>query len=901
MAADSNLEEIRKDEPQKISPSPAQPPSAPPLSGFGTTAPSDAAPGDGNDQVKAEPPSDGRKSKKKAHGIKADSVDADTVHIADRINIQKTDIHNNYIPHSTATAIRQFSINDCWPIAEDRESEIACVFVADPADIDAMWRILSKKRLLVIGGDREIGKGATAIYLGKLLADSEEPMVEETTYLIQPLDRHIRINLREICADSEIFGKRLVIFEDVLMGANPDLERFFSRLEHGGADVTERLQRNNSFLILTAQTADLASFQRALAENGFYYKLGRPGQDLLDRGLDLRLEFIAERLQSAKEQMQIPDERLQLAKTQIEILRKRRQLMFDEFKTMPLTARFIEYFFGEIRDEGIALALEEAIRRFKNISYWFLKDLSKDFDAWCFAVSLCLAQIARDMQGVPWMEFERLWRALATCLKSDPELFPQSSDNQAKGEGSADNSPELSENSYLEKCRAMIVKDPASLSDMIRFRDPSYPAELWKTLMGSHRRILAIILLQLRKTVETEIEAYDWNWRALTAQIIGRIGELDPSRITFTMMERWVNANDRRLRASVGYLYRGLLASTDKRYRDLCLEELRTFIGSGGDGEAEKDRLMTAIAAYRQVGVFDLPLAMSELQRLARIRLEPILRDTQRIERMLDRVERKFHQPLYLDQAIGLLITKELLRDFAYRLYANEGGTFFGIQLALASLCHEVDPVRVFHQLRDWIASSNTMGTLVALMFLQESGIASQLEVHRVEVPAPESPTEGDSLATASADADAAPDGVSDSVNAGSDNTKERADGTHWAPLTVLRSNPIVLSLTAGTEAVEQTARFLAAIYESITTTFTLPGRSQRYFRISFLQHLKTWVIDAVHIESCRLAIEDLMVELLQIRDGSLKEPIYQLLTEKNFASQESELKIFADAVLRRS
>jgi hypothetical protein len=60
-------------------------------------------------------------------------------------------------------------------------------------------------------------------------------------------------------------------------------------------------------------------------------------------------------------------------------------------------------------------------------------------------------------------------------------------------------------------------------------------------------------------------------------------------------------------------------------------------------------------------------------------------------------------------------------------------------------------------------------------------------------------------------------------------------------------------------------------------------------------------VIDAVQIESCRLAIEDLMVELLQIRGGSLYDPIYQLLTEKDFASQESELKTFADAVLRRS
>jgi hypothetical protein len=37
----------------------------------------------------------------------------------------------------------------------------------------------------------------------------------------------------------------------------------------------------------------------------------------------------------------------------------------------------------------------------------------------------------------------------------------------------------------------------------------------------------------------------------------------------------------------------------------------------------------------------------------------------------------------------------------------------------------------------------------------------------------------------------------------------------------------------------------------------------------------------------------------MQIRGGSLCEPIFHLLNDKDFTRQDSELKSFADAVLR--
>src|SRR5262249_21144270 len=269
-----------------------------------------------------------------------------------------------------------------------------------------MWHRFTDKRLLVIGGEPETGKATTAIYLGKRLADVDPALIEKNTYVVQALERQVQIDLRELCADGELFGKRLVVFEDALARGNADLLSFFARLKRGDTDISDRLRKNDSFLIFTVQTADLGELQRVLAENGLYHKLSAPRREVLERGLEARLQHLAEQLKIAEGQMQM--------------LRDSRHLVLDEFKTMPPIVRFVEYYFREIVGEGLDLAPEEAIRRFKDITYWFLNDLADDFEAWCFALTLCLAQCAPDASGLPWMEFKRLWYALAIGLKNDP-------------------------------------------------------------------------------------------------------------------------------------------------------------------------------------------------------------------------------------------------------------------------------------------------------------------------------------------------------------------------------------------------------------------------------------------------------------------------------------------------
>ena len=341
--------------------------------------------------------------------------------------------------------------------------------------------------------------------------------------------------------------------------------------------------------------------------------------------------------------------------------------------------------------------------------------------------------------------------------------------------------------------------------------------------------------------------------------------------MTLSVMNRWINSEDMRLRTNIGALYQGILASNNERYKTYFLEVLKSltaFLRTGNDGnevlseaerDEEKEKLLTAIAVYSRIGDSNLTLAMTGLKNIARDRLVAIMTDVQRMGRLLEKTKSEAAKQTSAQEALDLLVFHKMLSDLTARLYNQQASTFVGVQYAFSSLCLSVDPISVFKELRIWIESSNqATGALVALMFLIKDGIASTLESIQVEV-------------------------------SGSESGFERRKSC----------NPITAALTSGKDSVLEMARFLVTIFEAFSVTFFLPKQFQDYLRKSYLAHLTTWIEDALPIGSCREAMADLLLELMRIHKKILYKPIDDLLNNPTFLRREPDLKkAFVNAVL---
>jgi hypothetical protein len=78
-------------------------------------------------------------------------------------------------------------------------------------------------------------------------------------------------------------------------------------------------------------------------------------------------------------------------------------------------------------------------------------------------------------------------------------------------------------------------------------------------------------------------------------------------------------------------------------------------------------------------------------------------------------------------------------------------------------------------------------------------------------------------------------------------------------------------------------SRFLVTIFEAFSVTVFLPKEFQDYLRKSYLAHLTTWIEEALPIEDCRQAMQDLSFELMRIHKKVLYKPIDDLLNSPTF------------------
>lgn len=756
-----------------------------------------------------------------------------TVTVAGEQNfwVQEQVIH---VSRQSRAAVRPFACRDGVDLSDDEEQAVAGRFAG--GEMDALVTHLYERRVLLLSAQRGAGKVSAAISLGAHLRQEQKCT---RTVVADSLDRQVRIDVRHLAERDKGLAGRLVIFRKPFGRADPELARLFEKTDRSGWEqLTARLRQQNAYLVFTADPEDAAGFRDRLAAQGLLRELQHQPRGDLEERLDEKLERLAG--DGAAEEA-------------LRALDRGRDELLGTFHFGSSLAEFADFYVDHYRPD---LGVAEAIARFHDTSEWLLQELEQDFEFWSFGFTLALAQCVRDARGVAWLDFDRLHRRVRQWLRRD--LNRPAAPAEGEGDDEVEIHPALSEAPLLRRCRAVIVKDSSTLADIIQFRDGVPTARLWTVIMDRHRRALTTILPGLRDLAEGAQDDLR-SLRELAAQILGRIGEVDPERIIHPLLERWMRSDKGRHHALVGPLFEGVMGSTNERYRTLCFDHLRKVWRSAPSrGRAGMQGLHAAIGAYSWIGDHDLGLAMRELGEIARVHLVPMVADVQELARMLSDLENERKQQGKAGEGANTLLVscQTLLAHLMSRIYREKGPTLLGMQASLVSLCLTAGPIPVFRELRRWIAQGGwKTGVLVALMFLHESGIASALTAARVEGGA--------------------------------------GDGPVAAP------NPLVESMGRGDDEVLQTARFLGDLYESLSTPHKVDATLLRHCRDSLQDHLLGWVRDAVPLPEYASSMRSLLQATARTHEGILRAPLEQLLARREFSDPtEPKLRAFAASVV---
>lgn len=765
--------------------------------------------------------------------VTANEIKTERLFAADHQEFSETNIRQYLVGNHDLAELRPFSPDFATQISSETELDVAETHVADPDFLRDSYATLCEKHLLVLTGEPETGKTTTALYLSHQLRKVFDQF--NGAYLVRPLDRYVKINFHEIIGRRDEYGSRLLIFKDAFSGGNRDVLEFFTQTGKPLlGSIIEKLQRNHLFLVFTADTETVKACQRQLSSLNVERCIPHPGEELLLSGLDGKLRQVA-----AMQGWQSEEAVREIEKR---LPAERREEVVRSLRTMPRISYLVEYYFLKLGDE---LDLKEAISRVDSLQDWFLNDLTDNFDVWCFALTLCLCHCKDKASVVPWFDFEFFRESISTYLRRKLRIGWA---EQLK-QGIQD---VVSENMLLERCRADIYKDHVTGVDAVKFNNEQHHEMLWDILLKSNRRVLALLVPHLKELAQLR----DPRRRALAAAMLGRIGEIDPVEVTFSSMNEWIHSRSFIQMATVGYLFDGIWASRNSRYRDDCLKYL-----NGLALEEDKPEVWTAIAAYKQLGAYDLRLAMNKFKEIAERKFAVTMEDAQTVERMLRRMEQALENNSFDEnEAMELTHVHDLLRKIAREVFSKDSAILLAIQYAIVVLCFTGDPIQVFDELQKWaLADRKSLGALVALIFLEYNGIATALESRSVEMQV------------------TAPDG---------------SERIHYC-------NQMVLAIAASEDSVRRTARFLETVYDSFTSFF--PRRSCNYFQKSFIFHLKNWIDNALPVAQLHGGMVQLFERLLKSSNQNLRELLSGLLNyDPDFIYEESKYYLFKRDVRRQ-
>jgi hypothetical protein len=246
------------------------------------------------------------------------------------------------------------------------------------------------------------------------------------------------------------------------------------------------------------------------------------------------------------------------------------------------------------------------------------------------------------------------------------------------------------------------------------------------------------------------------------------------------------------------------------------------------------------VITLREIGAYRLALAVRELRSLVEDRIIDKAGVLRSIHRELRRHESQLRADAAAAEESRILDEKhrKVLDEIASVLFPDaDRQVIEAVLYGVVGLCFAVDPIRVFQELVSWFEPGSSLSPTVAILFLDEGGIASRLAGSRVQVN-----IEGES----------------------SESSFTR----------------ILASAVAGEGTEAHLSLFLQRIFGALRE-FPDPFRSR--LRTNFNHLLLGWCREAVEAPAALRVMAALLGSLLNARNPGLREDIFELVHGSEF------------------
>ena len=539
---------------------------------------------------------------------------------------------------------------------------------------------LERNRLLVLAGPNDVGKYYIATNLAASIVDDDIGPTAVAT--VASLASDVQVDIVE---EVKIFERKVVVFRDAFDRGNRDLDEFMCSLRYDGHEaIKSQLKKNDSYLLFTSDFSELTDYEAVLAEKDILGIVVPPDEAALREELKRRLFSHGEKAGYDAEET-------------LTFLTEKEPCLASRLGTFRNIYEFVDSYLRDVLagDTTLNDAIDRTTDIEKSVRAWYVRDLkshintSEGFQCWCFAI--CLSMTGE----MNWWRFFELYRAVCRCIYA--VVNPELKENGLKGV--------VSETILLSRSRAAIHKDAGTGSDMVAFDDGRVSAILFGILLKEHRVLLPAITRCLERiSVEREQEG-----RSVAARCLGKLGECDPLNITSRYILDWSNAEQYYQRATLGYLFEGIMESSSSQYVEQCFREVKRL--AGGNHRQQ----WAAVAILKQIGINNIELAMEELRMIVVANLQKRPADFWMI------LEEG-------DGGLGSALEK------LETIYKRSEILLSTVRYSIVALCYMVDPVSVLDGLRKWMLENDETGDFVSvLFFLGSDGIAENLGPGQVD------------------------------------------------------------------------------------------------------------------------------------------------------------------------